>query len=231
MTEQPVPPNNLPVIWAHNQSVIIAANSFQLWSLQPELMREAGIPEPDWQCTRATIDAAEAEIHFGPVQWTIDEQNLTIETTSDTKLTESVETNGKAVIPLMLDRLLKFKPDLPITQIWFHWRAATRHPSPQDWIIQTFTGPNWPDSLKPTRLLPELTVETDTHHVTITISPQSLALDGNASRQPAIQFNAWALAKVRGPIASMIPSEETWRKNARDLETIIRALLQKTENQ
>ena len=90
---------------------------------------------------------------------------------------------GEAVIPLMLDRFLEFKPDLPISQVWFHWEAATLHPRPHDWITRTFTGLGWPDSLKPTRLLPELTVDTDTHHVTIAISPQRLALGGNTSHR------------------------------------------------
>ena len=230
MTEQSNPRNDLPIIWAHTQSAIIAANSFQFWSLQPELMRDAGIPEPDWQCTRAIIDPSGAEIQFGPVLWTMTEQNLTIETTSATRLNESVEINGKAVIPLMMDRFLEFKPDLPISQVWFHWEAATLHPRPHDWITRTFTGLGWPDSLKPTRLLPELTVETDTHHVTIAISPQRLALGGNTSRQPSIRFNAWAFAKAQGSIASMIPSEATWKENANALENIIRALLEEKES-
>ena len=67
-----------PDLWIHQESVVLIANTHDVWSFTPEFLLVEGIVPDTWQCLSASRGPDEANVHYGSVNWRMTENQLWI---------------------------------------------------------------------------------------------------------------------------------------------------------
>ena len=211
-------------IWVHSESVVISAESHDLWSFTPEFLMSKGIVEADWVCTRATRNQTTVEIQYESTRWRMNQRNLWIHTEPDGELGESLQIEGNPLVPLMAHRFLEAVPHLPFRGLWFFWEAFVLSPDPLRWILDIFSAQDWPGGLEPTRLQPEFTLRRGGLAVRLTIKNQQMR-PGGGDPQNSIMFECFVSPPRDEVVRSMTPSNDSWNERLQIVEQVVRHLL------
>jgi hypothetical protein len=135
------------VLWVHQESAVIAADSYDVWSFTPEFLLSNEIVPGDWTCTQATRDMDEAVIQYGPVHWGMTERSLWITSYPDCPIEDESRLEGEHAVPNLVRRYLRAVPYLPAQNLWFFWRVEVANPQRHEWSLNNFFGKKWPTNL------------------------------------------------------------------------------------
>ena len=132
------------VLWVHQESAVITADSYDVWSFTPEFLLSNEIVPGDWTCTQATRDIEEAVVQYGPVYWGMTERSLWITSYPSCPIEDESRLEGEHAIPDLVGRYLRAVPYLPVQNLWFFWRVAVINPQRYEWSLNNFLGKGWP---------------------------------------------------------------------------------------
>ena len=166
---------NIEDLWIHQESIIISADSHDLWGFTPESLFDGKIVHDSWPCYQATRSADRMFIQYGPSHWTMTERELWITIFPDLPLSDRGETKSEdgeeawSASQFLARNFLAQAPFIPSRRFWFFWRISAINPDRNRWMLENFLGKDWPPNLGAVRVNPQLHVFIDDLQLNITV--------------------------------------------------------------
>ena len=127
-----------PVLWVHQETLGIHAESHDIWAFTPEFLFSAAIVPDEWKCTRATRSQNVVEIQYGPITWVMNEGTLWITSFSDCPWGEEPQLDDGPLVPYLARSFLRMVPHLPSRRLAGFWRVSTAKTDSTRWMLDNF---------------------------------------------------------------------------------------------
>ncbi len=156
-------------LWIHQESVVISAESHDVWRFTPEFLVGSEIVPEEWPCRQATQSPDEVTIQFGPSRWVMTPTTLWITTHPNRSLKDDGSDVEGPIAPILATNFLATVPYLPSRRLWLFWQISAINPDRDRWMLETFLSGGWPSELGTVSLQPRLTVLWDDFTIQVTI--------------------------------------------------------------
>ena len=214
-------------LWVHQESVIIAAESHDIWSFTPEFLMSNGfVPsDNDWACTRATRSADDVTIRYGPVNWWMTESNLWVTSYPDCPIKDDLRFEGDHIVPSLARRYIETVPYLPARRLWHFWRLSVVKPSQDEWMLNTFLHRGLPTEFQYVTLQPTLGFVANGVLFQISIKTEELSRR-NDTFEDSTSFECYASSPSGQGVDSIILEADDWLARLDTFKQAINHLLE-----
>ena len=161
-------------LWIHQESVIISADSHDIWRFTPEFLTASEVVPDSWKCTHASQSSDGATIQIGPVHWRMSREQLRITGYPDSPLSDVIEDANIPLIPTVASNFLEAVPHLPSQILWLSWQISAVNPDRDRWMLENFLSKGWPAEFDAVVLQPQLTFFLGDVAIQITVRNSSI---------------------------------------------------------
>lgn len=211
-------------LWVHQESVIIGADSHDIWSLTPEFLLSNGIVPEDWSCTQANRTADSVSITLGPVRWQMTERTLWITLFADCPIDDEARIEGGHIIPDLARRYMETVPYTPTRQLWLNWEVSVIKRNHNAWMRDNFEYKEWPTDLGTAMLEPKLTFVIDDVLYQVEIKNEESQRQ-DKTYEDSIQFECFVCNQQERSVSSIILGFDHWEERLSTFEKAINHLL------
>ena len=212
-------------LWLHQESVIIGAQSHELWGFSPEFLQSNDIVQDDWSCRLATRDQNTVTINYGPIQWRMTEMELWISKFPECLYSEAPQSGDEPIVAVMAHRYLETVPYLPSRRFMFFWRFSAIKPNPDQWMLDSFLNNNSTIKSNDITIQPTVTLGLDGLSYQFTVKKESIRRR-RAPVEHSIVFDCYAYHERSLDVKDMISETNYCAERLRIVEETIRHLLE-----
>ena len=212
-------------LWIHQESVVISAESHDIWRFTPEFLVVSEIVGEDWICRRSTQSTDEVTIEFGPSRWVMTPTNLWITTFPNRSLKDDGADVESPPTPILANNFLVALPYLPSRRLWFFWQISASIPDRGRWIRETFLRNPWPNELGTVAVQPQMTVSLGGLSVSVTIRNETLPKSGGDQAE-SVGFDCYVSRPLNQTPDEMLQDMTHRTERLLLVERIIRQLLE-----
>ena len=212
-------------LWIHQESVVISAESHDIWGFTPDFLVGSEIVPDGWTCTRSTQSSEEVNIHFGPSRWAMTQSTLWIMTEPGHPLKDDGADAEGHVVPILANNFLIALPHLPSRRLWLFWQISAIISNRDQWIRETFLSKSWPSELGTLAIQPRLVVSLGDLSVSVTIRSETLPRPGGVQGE-SIGFDCFVSRAFDQTPNEMLQDVTHRTERLLLVERIIRQLLE-----
>ena len=163
-------------LWLHSVSVVILANAHNPSILSPSFLESNGIVPKDWKVVETATTPAMSFIRYdNGVQWTVDQQRLTIIDKCNISFYEKYDGRIHQLAKSYVEKL----PHVSYLDLGLNCVVSTVRKNPQQWVTDQFLKTN-SYGAKLT-MTPKFSIELDGHVLNLEIVSGSTSHNNNSN--------------------------------------------------
>ena len=214
-----------PDLWIHQESVVLIANTHDVWSFTPEFLLAEGIVPDTWQCLSASRGPDEANVHYGSVNWRMTENQLWISVSPDSPVSEWRNSPDAHFVSIMAKRYLERVPYLPFQRAWFYWNVSAPKTEGLSRMLENLLPSEWPEEFEVTLNQARPLLQFTCENIHFQIGMQNLGVEREGRTfYDSIVFNCYTFSTLDQPLDHAIAELDNWSTRWQTLQRAIQHL-------